>query len=431
MKTDGRSDAQQFLRKHHMHPDDILFEACAAESEADMLAGLAGRPVSFEMLPCYLSMQQDLPPVEKDILVLDAGGTNLRLATVHSRGAYDLDIAIRTKQLMPGVERPVDADEMFDALARSAMPILPGMDCIGFCFSYAMDMQEDRDGKIRFICKSIRIDNAPGRLVGAGLNQGIVRHGGREMETAVVNDAVAVALAAQSNHTEYSAYIGMIVGTGFNICYAERTDQIAGAAAYHSPDMLINLESDKFFKMRRGTFDREYETVTGDNDHPTMKMLTGAYLGGLCYLTFLGAARERLVSEETGAALEELGALTTECLCQFLGDPRGDSPVALCCRTASDADCLAELALLLIERGSKLVAAILRAVIHRSYRYRGDRPVCICVEGSTIQKVPTMKEKICAYLAAHTDPVHERFEMISLEHATIRGAAIAALQHRA
>lgn len=417
--------AAQFLMRHQMHPDCIDLHRCAQEAVGDMRAGLAGRPVSFEMLPCYVSLQQLAKPEKANVLVLDAGGTNLRLSCVHYGEQPEPEIRLLLRCQMPGVQEPVDVQELFAEIARKTAPYLRDGTHIGFCFSYAMDMQKNQDGRIRFICKSIHIQNAEGVLVGQSLNHALLSACGRGAQIAVVNDSVAVTLAARCSAPQYSAYLGLIVGTGFNICYAEHTQNIAAAGDWHAPDMLINMESDKFFKMTRGTFDFQYDETGEDLEHPTMKMLTGAYLGGLCYLTFLGCAEEQMVSEPCAEALRGLGTLTTEQLCAFLTQPDSQGTLAACCFTAEDAAVLREIALLLIERASKLVAAITVAAVRRSYRYRENAPACICIEGSTILKVPTMREQLCAYLHEELDADGEAFELISVENATVRGTAVA------
>lgn len=422
--------ADGFLRRHHMHPEDIDFEACVRESAADMKSGLEGRKVSYEMLPCYIGLKPFNIADAKAVLVLDAGGTNLRLATAVCQDG-EIKLQLCEQQKIPGVEHEVSIAELFDTIADRCVPYLPEVKRIGFCFSYAMEMQENGDGKICFICKSIKLKDAPGKLVAQELKNALMRRDQKEMGIAVVNDSVAVALAARATKARYGGYIGLIIGTGFNICYSEYVSEIRTIRnrSYEAPDMLINMESDRFNKMTRGTFDHLYEQYTGDNDHPTMKMLTGAYLGGLCHLCFKGAAEEGLVSEETGEALQAMKGIGTEQLCYFL-DECDDSAIAKCCASEEDAHVLRAIAELLIERAAKLVAALLVPVLRRSYRYEKNLPVCICAEGSTIQKVKGLKEMICRYLSENTGR-EEAFEMVIIDHATIRGTAIAALQNEA
>lgn len=423
----------QFLKKHLMHPENIDFAACMAACLSDMDAGLNGNRVSFDMLPCYVSMGAEVKKAEQKVLVLDAGGTNFRISVAEWNDNDEISVQLLFKSMMPGVEKSVDVDEMFEIFAQRSLPYLSDIQKIGFCFSYAMDMEEDGDGKIKFLCKAIKIENATGKKIGKGLKNAILKNGnGERKEIKVVNDSVAVTLAMKTipDYKKYGGYIGMIIGTGFNICYVEKLSNIKTAHPdfYRESEMLINMESDKFFKMTRGTFDIEYDQCSGDFGHPTMKMITGAYLGNLCNLVLSGAAREGLFTDETNKRLMNVDNLKTEEISEFIDNPNGNSLLASCCVDRKDAEMVDEILLLVIERGAKLVAAILAAVIQKSYCFRPGQLICICAEGTTIQKVPTMKDRICSYLREFTDAHGYAFDMIHIPDATVKGSAITALQ---
>ena len=69
-----------FLASHGMEPDGLDLEECAARFIADMELGLAGHSSSLDMIPTYLSC--GVPPMGKKAVVIDAGGTNFRVALV-------------------------------------------------------------------------------------------------------------------------------------------------------------------------------------------------------------------------------------------------------------------------------------------------------------------------------------------------------------
>ena len=69
-------------------------------------------------------------------------------------------------------------------------------DRIGFCFSYAMSMQPDRDGRLIRICKEIKARGVDGTLVGAELVKAMRRRGlGTGWKVTVLNDTVAALMA--------------------------------------------------------------------------------------------------------------------------------------------------------------------------------------------------------------------------------------------
>ena len=70
----------EFFSKHGFSAA-VDADALLAEFDRQMDAGLAARPSALAMLPAYLDVTKEVP-VESPIIVLDAGGTNLRVAVV-------------------------------------------------------------------------------------------------------------------------------------------------------------------------------------------------------------------------------------------------------------------------------------------------------------------------------------------------------------
>ena len=57
-----------------------------------------------------------------------------------------------------------------------------------------------------------------------------------------------------------------------------------------------------------------------------------------------------------------------------------------------------------------------------------DSPLCIMAEGSTFYRLETMKEKVISYLKKYlNEEKNISFEIMHTDHATLIGAAIAAL----
>ena len=92
---------EEFLRRHDMYYEQMPFEELTARYRREMAAGLAGEPSSLYMLPSYI--RADAEPIRgESVLVLDAGGTNLRAGRVH----FDSDgrpvVELLHKRHMPG-----------------------------------------------------------------------------------------------------------------------------------------------------------------------------------------------------------------------------------------------------------------------------------------------------------------------------------------
>ena len=74
-------ETEEFLLQTGMHPDLIDLQRQTSLFRREMQRGLAGDSSSLPMLPTYLTTDGVLP-ADKPVLVIDAGGTNLRLARV-------------------------------------------------------------------------------------------------------------------------------------------------------------------------------------------------------------------------------------------------------------------------------------------------------------------------------------------------------------
>ena len=114
---------KNFLKQHGLDVEAIDHEALLAAFEEEMDAGLAGRPSSLMMIPSFISIDR---PVKTDapVVVLDAGGTNLRAAVVKINAAGEAEIGAFFKQPMPGTQGEVSAEGFYDAFADFLMPII-------------------------------------------------------------------------------------------------------------------------------------------------------------------------------------------------------------------------------------------------------------------------------------------------------------------
>jgi hexokinase len=83
----------------------------------------------------------------------------------------------------------------------------------------------------------------------------------------------------------------------------------------------------------------------------------------------------------------------------------------------------------LIERAAKLTAANLSSAALQSGKgHNPCRPVCIVAEGTTFYRLKSLRRKIEYYLKQYlVERKHVHYEIVSIENATLIGAAIAGL----
>ncbi len=89
-----------------------------------MRDGLAGRPSSLFMIPTYLTDGTAVPR-NQPVIVMDAGGTNFRIAEVHFDDLGAPVVEGFAKYPMPGTQEELSCDAFFDRLAGYIMRI-PG-----------------------------------------------------------------------------------------------------------------------------------------------------------------------------------------------------------------------------------------------------------------------------------------------------------------
>jgi hexokinase len=330
---------------------------------------------------------------------------------------------------MPGTDRSLSKDEFFRAMADIIHEIAEKNDKIGFCFSYPTKIYPNRDGRLIRFVKEIKAPEVEGELIGKNLINAL----GAEKKIVILNDTVATLLAGKASAvaSSYSSYIGFILGTGMNGSYIEHCRNI-GKLTENKGHLIINTELGNFNKLKRGIIDQELDKDTvnpGVNSFE--KMFSGGYLGELFLRTLKKAVDEGLIEEKTEKGLRAISMLDTEDMNDFLNSPeKGNILADICTKAEGEGrEILYYIALNLVERSAKLAAAALSALCLKSGAGQSaSGPICITVEGSTFYKLKNLRDLTLFYIKQHlTDQKGIYAEIISVEDATIKGAAIAGL----
>ena len=223
-----RETVKTFMRKNQMDHESIdIRRECEVFLE-DMQRGLDGDRECLDMLPTYIPMTENIPSHER-VIVMDAGGTNFRVAVVHFDGENKPVIEDFANYPMPGAGKEVDKEEFFRTVAEYLKPVIHKSNKIGFCFSYPTDVLPNGDGKLLRFSKEIRVRDMVGQPVGAGILKALRNAGYTEPKRIVLlNDTVATLLGGKAAYANmpYDSFIGYILGTGTNTCYIERGSRI-------------------------------------------------------------------------------------------------------------------------------------------------------------------------------------------------------------
>jgi hexokinase len=426
--------ARNFLQKNAMYPGDIDVHAYVEVFLRQMEAGLAGKPSSLRMIPTFIELGRQIPQ-DTPVIAVDAGGTNLRIGVVRFSAGSKPVVSSHQRHAMPGLDGEISADTFFDVFADHLSPLLSETSRVGLSFSFPAEILPNKDGRILQLCKEVRVADAAGQSLAAGLNAALRRKHAPPLERVVVlNDTVGTLLAGltQDGDTGYSSYVGFVLGTGTNVAYVESNDNIGKRTELRpGPSQVDHVESGAYAAWPRGKIDLAFDATTADpGKYVFEKSISGAYLGNLCLRTFLVAAEAGLFSAGARDVLHRFNSLNTSALDPFLGGPNLEGSLhdeLLRCGSADDIALAASLVDALVQRAAKFAAVSLGAVVLKAHRAAATQgPVCVTADGSTFYRLRSLRERVVREL----DTIlanHCSYRLIAVADAPLIGAAVAGL----
>lgn len=407
----------EFLKEQKLSAACYDLDTEISRFREDMLRGLKGEDSSMFMIPTFLSPEAG-EIADQSLIVLDAGGTNLRVGSVSFAGGTVQNVEFQ-KFPLPGTDRELTVTEFFDAIAEKLAPYLDRSDKIGFCFSFVAHCMENKDARLEAFCKEVKVTGAEGVEICRALDEAIHRRGvERKYSYVQLNDTVATLLGgmAATDRTKYDAYIGFILGTGTNGCYVEATENIEKyeGTLYTAPTMIVNMESGCYAGFARGEIDEAVDTASAiPGDHPAEKLISGAYMGVLL-----------------AQALRKAGLMT---------DARNEIPMpdvnaflagekSVLDTLITDTAAVRQVVEGIYSRTARLMTVVFAAIaLHRGVGK--EKPVAIVLEGSTYQKSPRLQEDLAEELENVKKTYGICFEVVAAENATLTGSAYAAVSN--
>lgn len=416
--------AAEFLIRHGMQPERIDPIPCAERMAESLREGLARDGATVPMIPTWLRVDGAITPGQTAI-VIDAGGTNFRcaLARFTTEGCR---IERMVKRRMPGIERPATWEEFISFTADAVEPLAAEADVIGYCFSYSAVITPEVDGRVIRIDKEVTIAGCEGQLVGASLSAELARRGLPGKRVVVLNDTAAVLLGgtAALDKSRYEGFIGQVSGTGTNTCCVLPLRRIGKLESADDTRILVNLESGLYDGLPRGDFDLALDEASQNPGLKYLEKLTaGVYLGELLRLMIAAAAREGELSAATAERVRALGRFDAATLDAWAS---GEQLDALCADEA-EKTFLRELSLAMFERSARAMCVNLLAILLLTGE-GVQKPVCLCAEGSLVQKGRHYRPCLSSLLDTYAHGVLGRtVELRVGEETTLPGAAAAAL----
>ena len=392
-----------FLESNMLLPEQIPADECVSALTAQMDDGLRGEG-NIPMLPSYLSANIT-PPKNESCCVLDAGGTNIRSARAVFDECGKCTVENIIKLPMPGTQEEIGAADFFRSVAALVDHSRPKKR-VGLCFSYNVMLDRTLDGVLNAWCKEVKAPEVIGFPIGECLKAAC----GDECERVhILNDSVAAMLGASA---ENDVSVGLILGTGINVCYEEKCSRIPKVPAdLRSESMIISTEVGEFDGIPKSPFDLALFAATEDPDLAhAEKQCAGGYLGELICLVWREAAKLGLLESEFSSIsvpLHEISAMLSG----------ADTSIP----ESRNASFIAEI---LIQRAAKIAAILCAAPILRCTQ-RGEKAK-IAVEGSHFYKLSNFSMCFRFELEEILRPYDITFEFVSASNACLKGAALAA-----
>jgi len=433
--NESKAAVVDFLTRYGMYYRQIDKKKAMNDFLREMDAGLTrSHPSSLQMIPSFVYECQEVHRKET-VVTVDIGGTHLRVATVRfsSEGVPEVE-DIRTYET-PGTKQKISRHAFFIEIARCLKPVVRNHKLVGCCFSFAIRPEENGDAVVVASGKQLMVPDLIGAEVGKSLRDAMAEEGmGTDIRIAVVNDAVAVLLGGirPVPSRRFDGTVGFIYGTGTNVSYFERPENIPGINDHRR--MLINVEPCGYTGFPRGAIDTVFDRhLTDFGIDQYEKMVAGKYQGQLVLETVKQADAEGLFSTDFGTKIRLVTHLASKDLDEFICRPYGTGILASCCRgqeciAGRDRTALFYMVKSIIERSALLCSVVLGAVLSKAgIGYDPCCPAYVVAEGSTFYGSPMFRSRLDQYVGTFLNEELGLYtDFFSVKDVTLVGAAVAA-----
>ena len=408
METENK--IQTFLKKHNFSTQisDNLHDAILS----DMKKGLEKGNADQAMIRAGKAVIRNISKGENAIII-DAGGTNFRSCLV-TKTEDGIEVSDFQRTSMPAIDRELSKKEFYKAIADNISRLKDKSDKISFCFSYAMEITEDGDGKILRFSKEVKAQDAVGSYIGKELCAELKKQGWKKIQKiSVLNDTSALLLSSfTDSQKNWKSRIAFILGTGMN-------------SAYILHNRIIVTECGMFNSIPQSLFDI---TVDNHTSHPGLsileKMCSGVYLGEIAYQMIKTACDEGLFSDnfaDEAAKLPSISTMDFDGL--FIKGKETKLTELLKHGTQEDSKILITLITAIITRSANLTAETIYSAVVSADKEKEELPICITCNGSTFWKTPLLKETVEECLK---DLLQQPFEIIQIDDDITKGSFAAA-----
>lgn len=408
--------------------------------------GLSKDTHARAMVKCFVTYVQDLPTGKErgKFLALDLGGTNFRVLLVSLKGdASEPDIVAKSF-VMPQAVITGPGTGLFDFIAECLSSFVKEQKVekeqlpLGFTFSFPVQQVGLTKGMLVTWTKGFSCDGVVGKNVVEMLQEALQRRGDANINiVAILNDTTGTLMSCAINHL--NCRIGLIVGTGSNACYVEKTSNCEMYENYQTsskPNMIINCEWGAFgdngvLDFIRNEYDKQIDKTTPNVGKQTYeKCISGMYLGETVRVMLVELMEKGIIFKNLKSdLLYEKWKFETK----FISDIEGDAPGqhrncasildGLGLRNASDADkdIVRHVCQTISRRSAKLCACGLVALITKM----GATDISVGIDGGVYRFHPKYHSLLMENMKKLLKP-DVKFELVVSEDGSGRGAALIA-----
>ena len=407
----------------------------------EMKSGLCGRKSSLKMIPTYV----DRPTgAEKGrFIALDLGGTNFRVLSIELWGRGRASEPEVMKFALPKACTFGPGSRLFDFLSSSIDTFLTrqrlttkGPLELGFTFSFPVRQTGVASGTLVTWTKGFEATGVVGQDVVVLLQKALGRRGIRNIHVAALaNDTVGTMVTR--SYADHDCDMGVILGTGTNACYAEKTAYIKKWKPTSPPTkrMIINIEWGNFNKLRSTRYDRRLDAASDNRGRQILeKMVSGMYLGSLCGYALAALAEKGVILRAAGRpAAKKLRALKSEDVSEIEMDhsaglgavERVLGKAGITRSVPADRAMVKDVCLIVSGRAARISAAAIAAVVTKMDP-RLARKHTVAIDGSVYEKHPLFDRKVKAALKELLGRRSRRLRLVLSKDGSGKGAAIIA-----
>ncbi|CAB3254733.1 unnamed protein product [Arctia plantaginis] len=425
-----------------LHMTDKQIKEIMSRLHANIVKGLGKDTNASATVKCFITYIQDLPNGKErgKFLALDLGGTNFRVLIINlGENHFDMQSKIYAipNHIMTGT-----GVALFDHIAECLANFMKDHEvyeerlALGFTFSFPLQQLGLTKGILERWTKGFSCSGVVGEDVVQGLKDAIARRGDVQIDIcAILNDTTGTLMScAWKNH---NCKIGLIVGTGSNACYVEKTENCElFEGEPDKPNLLINTEwgafgDDGALDFVRTEFDRDVDQNSiNPGKQIQEKMISGMYLGELVRLALVKFTKMGLLFGGQGSdLLFKQGYFYTKYVSEIESDKPGDYTSCmevledLGLSHASEADMAAVRHV--CERVSRRAAHLVSAGIATLLNKMNEPHVTVGIDGSVYRFHPHFHTLMTEKIAQLVRPGIQ-FDLMLSEDGSGRGAALVA-----